>query len=98
MNPENPGSRTSLSSMESGAYVIPSDKYTSKAESGNTEELNVYKCNSQCLTINCLDKSYTKSEALLHNSVLSVEELTKALICFTCRINNADYKGLSEVI
>lgn len=39
MNPENPGLRTSLSS---GTYVIPTDKYSSKAESGNAGESNVY--------------------------------------------------------
>lgn len=42
MNPENPGSRTSLSSMESGTYVKPTDKYSSKAESGHAGESNVY--------------------------------------------------------
>lgn len=42
INPENPGSRTSLSSMESGTYVIPNDKYSSKAESGHAGESNVY--------------------------------------------------------
>lgn len=42
INPKNPGSRTSLSSMESGTYVIPSDKYSSKAESGHAGESNAY--------------------------------------------------------
>lgn len=42
INPENPGSRTSLISIESEAYVTPSDRYSSKAESGSGEESNVY--------------------------------------------------------
>ncbi|XP_052690844.1 uncharacterized protein LOC128168746 isoform X1 [Crassostrea angulata] len=42
INPENPGSRTSLISIESEAYVTPSDRYSSKAESGSGEESNIY--------------------------------------------------------
>lgn len=42
INPENHGSRVSLNSMESGAYVIPTNICSSKSESGHGGESNVY--------------------------------------------------------